>query len=50
MKLINDQDSISEYEQNYTKCELLCIQTCEDSHFSPFIPVLKENLVSKVLA
>lgn len=50
MKLINDQDSISEYEQNYTKHEQLCFQTCEDSHFSPFVPVLKQNLVSQLLA
>ena len=54
MKLIDDQDYISEYEQNYTMCEQLCMQTCEDSqlspHFSPFMPVLKESLVTQLLA
>lgn len=53
MKLIDDQDNISEYEQNYTICEQLCMETCEDSqlspHFSPFMPVLKENLVTQLL-
>lgn len=50
MKLIDDPDSISEYEQHHTKFEEIFIQTCEDSYFSPFMPVLKENLVSQLLA
>lgn len=54
MKLIDDQDYISRYEQNYTTCEQLCMQTCEDPQFSPhfslFMPILKENLVTQLLA
>lgn len=54
MKLIDDQDYISRAEQNYTMYEQLCMQTCEDSqlspHFSPLMPILKENLVTQLLA